>query len=241
MGAAPGGRWIVNPPAARQFLGQNKDQKRNRTVPRSMMNGRPQLPTFWRKMQSETAWNADRLHTKVVTRTSAPPQGRKYRLKFMSAHSVRHQYRHYRTLIALVLAMTGGTMVLFWLGRFSPVTPLRSTAAMNRPWTQISVRAEDGRGARGFFHYRIDETGRLFQSYAWKAGQPDRATPKTIHVLLSCGTPDAKVTDAQARTLTRVISQIRSEHDIAADRVFVEAAKGIADRGESGSSRLRRT
>lgn len=159
----------------------------------------------------------------------------------MPAHAVRNQYRHYRTLIVLVLAMTAGAMLLFWLGRFSPVTPLRSTVASNKQWTQISVRAENNRSDRGFFHYRIDESGKLYQSYAWKAGQYERSTPKTVHVLLSCSDPDAKVTNQQAKTLIGLISTIRSNFDIAADRVFVEASKGMADRGDSERSRLRRT
>jgi hypothetical protein len=159
----------------------------------------------------------------------------------MSASAVRHQYRHYRTLIVLVLAMTAAAMLLFWLGRFSPVTPLRSTVASTKHWTQISVRAENSQSDRGFFHYRIDEAGKLFQSYAWKAGQYERSTPKTVHILLCCDEPDAKVSDSQTKTLIRLISQVRTDFDIPADRVFVEASKGIADRGEVERSRLRRT
>lgn len=159
----------------------------------------------------------------------------------MRATTARNQYRHYRTLIALVLAMSAGTSLLFWLARFSPVTPLRSTAQASLQWTQISVRAESEQAPRGFFHYRIDEAGHLYQSYAWKAGQADRGTPKTIHILLTCHDVDARVTEPQARTLSKVISQLRDQYDIAADRVYVEATRGVAERGEVDRSRLRRT
>ncbi|MBX3395142.1 MAG: N-acetylmuramoyl-L-alanine amidase [Phycisphaerae bacterium] len=159
----------------------------------------------------------------------------------MSAHAVRHKYRHYRTLAVLVFAMTGGTMLLFWLGQFAPVTPLRSTAASGRQWSQIAVRAESRAAARGFFHYRIDEAGQLYQSYAWKAGQYEQSSPKTVHILLTCPDAQARVTELQARTLGQLISRLRTDHAIAADRVFVDAAKGIVDRGEVETSRLRRT
>ncbi len=155
--------------------------------------------------------------------------------------TARNQYRHYRTLIALVLAMSAGTTILFWLARFSPVTPLRSTAAGSRQWTQISVRAETDDASRGFFHYRIDDGGRLYQSYAWKAGQDERSSPRTIHILLTCLHADAKVTERQAKTLSKVISQLRDEFEIPADRVYVEAARGVAEKGEADRSRLRRT
>lgn len=159
----------------------------------------------------------------------------------MSASAVRHQYRHYRTLIVLVLAMTAGTVLLFWLARFSPVTPLRSTASSGRTWSQISVRAECVASSHGFFHYRIDENGRLFQSHAWQVGQAERSSPKTVQILLTCADRDAKISSAQTRMLSRLISQLCQEHGIPADRVFVEASRGVADRGEVDTARLRRT
>ncbi|HWL95199.1 MAG TPA: hypothetical protein VNT79_16890, partial [Phycisphaerae bacterium] len=158
----------------------------------------------------------------------------------MSAHAIRNQYRHYRTLIVLVLAMTVGTSMLFWLARFSPITPLRSTASTTRAWTQISVRAESSGARAGFFHYRIDETGRLFESYAWQAGQSERSAPKTVQILLTCSAPEAPVNADQAKTLAHVISSLQKRFEIAGDRIFVEAAKGVADRG-SANPRLRRT
>jgi hypothetical protein len=155
--------------------------------------------------------------------------------------ATRNQHRHYKTLIVLVLAMTVGAFVLFWAARVSPVTPLRGTREASADWTRISVRAEAPAASRGFFHYRIDAAGRLFQSYAWKAGQGERNTPGTIHVLLTCPDERLQISPEQAGTLSQIISKLRHRHAVPADRVRVEPT---ADRGageDAQPSRLRRT
>lgn len=156
----------------------------------------------------------------------------------MPVVALRHQHRHFKTLIVLVLAMTGGTILLFWIAQLAPVTPLR--ASIN-PWSRISVRAQDDLGPRGFYHYRIDASGRLFQSRAWNNGESNPANPGTIHLLLTCPGSERRVTSAQAATLSHILSRLRSEHSISSGNVHVEATQGVVDRGALPSSRLRRT
>ncbi len=144
----------------------------------------------------------------------------------MAAVHARHQHRHFKTLIVLVLAMTGGTFLLFGVARMSPVTPLRASAG---PWNQIVVRTEGPQSDRGFFHYRIDESGRLFQSYAWKAGQHDRRNPGTIHVLLTCPDNSLQVTGAQARTLSVILGQLQSRFAVSSDAITVDSDSAVAD------------
>jgi hypothetical protein len=144
----------------------------------------------------------------------------------MAAVHARHQHRHFKTLIVLVLAMTGGTFLLFGIARMSPVTPLRASAG---PWNQIVVRTEGPQSDRGFFHYRIDESGRLFQSYAWKAGQHDRSNPGTIHVLLTCPDSKMQVTGPQARTLSAILGQLQEQFAVSNDAVTVDAGDAVAD------------
>ncbi|MFQ5428837.1 MAG: hypothetical protein ACE5E1_00895 [Phycisphaerae bacterium] len=129
------------------------------------------------------------------------------------------QHRHFKTLIVLVIAMTGGTFLLFWIARFAPITPLRASVA---PWDRIMVRAEPARAPRGFFHYRIGPAGRLFQSQAWLEGLHERGSHGTIHILLTCEDRDLRVTPAQAKTLSSVLSKLRREYAIPTRRVAVE-------------------
>lgn len=138
----------------------------------------------------------------------------------MAASKSRHQHRHYKTLIALVVSMTGGTFFLLWVGRLSPVTPLRGQVLTTPRWSEIAVRAESNRNPRGFFHLRIDESGQLFQSSAWKIGQPDPDRPETIHLLLTSASGDG-VTDAQRQTLSRTIADLRQQHGIPSSRIGV--------------------
>ncbi len=159
----------------------------------------------------------------------------------MPAVAKRNQHRHYKTLIVLVLAMTIGAFVLFWAARFSPITPLKGTREAATDWTRISVRAETPAADRGFFHYRIDAAGRLFQSYAWKAGQGERNTPGTIHVLLTCPDDRLEVSPEQAGTLSQIISKLRQRHGVPADRVRVEPTADRTTGEDARPSRLRRT
>ncbi|MBN2560968.1 MAG: N-acetylmuramoyl-L-alanine amidase [Phycisphaerae bacterium] len=149
----------------------------------------------------------------------------------MPSTSARHQHRHYKTLIVLVLSMTSGTFLLFWVGKLSPVTPLTSlrgrTSAPVAPaakvWNEIAVRTQDADRPRGFFHYRIAETGRLFQSSAWKQATHDPHSAGTIQILITCKSPDVRLTTAQTRTLTRLIGDLRATHGIPKDHVRVSA------------------
>ena len=147
---------------------------------------------------------------------------------FMAADSTRHHNRHYKTLILLVLSMTGGTFLLLWLAQFSPVTPLRGRTSGPAQWTEISVRAEASPDAGGFYHLRIDGDGRLFRSDAWRYQQPHPDNPSMIQILLSATRPDGRPLPAQQQTLSRVLAQLGRDHKIASERVTVRAGSTIA-------------
>ena len=155
----------------------------------------------------------------------------------MAAAKSRHQHRHYKTLIALVVSMTGGTFFLLWVGRLSPVTPLRGQVISAPRWSGITVRTESDRNPRGFFHLRIDESGQLFQSSAWKIGQPDPDHPSAIHVLLT--SEGAGVTAAQTQTLSRTIADLRLQHGIASNDVSVIGRGSQAQTADAGDADIR--
>jgi hypothetical protein len=139
----------------------------------------------------------------------------------MPAVAVRHQNRHYKTLIALVLAMTGGTFLLYGISKWSPVvpvTPLRAEAQPTRSWSAINVRTQVPGTSRGFFHWRIDESGQLARSDAWITGQ-DLNSDGTIHVLITSGSRDGGVTTSQARQLSLLVNELRKSYGIPKDRV----------------------
>lgn len=159
----------------------------------------------------------------------------------MPAGAISHQHRHFKTLIVLVLAMTSGTILLFWVARIAPITPLRGKSAAAAAWTRIAVRAEPAELSHGFYHYRIDATGRLFQSHAWLEGRRERTSPETVHILLTCPDRSLRVSPAQAETLSRIISELRTRHAIPPTRVSVEAAQGVADRSGAPRRHLLRT
>lgn len=150
----------------------------------------------------------------------------------MASATAKHQHRHYKTLILLVLSMTGGTLLLLWLARFSPVTPLAAT----RSWTDITLRTEPGVNPNGFYHLRIDSEGRLFQSNAWKERTPDPDRPRTIHLLVTSASPSGLATDVQADTLRRTLADLGKLYSIPGDRVRVEAA-GVVASLEGGTNR----
>lgn len=143
----------------------------------------------------------------------------------MPARIAPHPHRHFKTLIVLVLSMTGATFFLFWLANLSPVTPLRARPMQSLNWDSISVRAERPGDTRGFFHFRIDEDGKLYQTSAWKAGQPSANLPGAIHILLSSDSGSDRPTVAQASSLSRTISELRRRYGIGESQVHV-------DRGE---------
>lgn len=142
----------------------------------------------------------------------------------MPAANARHQHRQYKTLITLVVAMTGGTFFLYGIGKLTPVvpvTPLRAEARTATTWTGIDVRTHVLGTARGFYHYRIDERGRLSPSNAWV----DRLDPSgvgTIQVLITSPSEDGGVTEAQTKQLSSLVSSLRSEYQIPRDRILTK-------------------
>ncbi len=155
--------------------------------------------------------------------------------------SYSHHNRHFKTLIALVLAMTGGTLLLFWLGHLSPVTPLRSQAAMPSVWTDITVRAQQTVSPRGFFHYRIDEAGRVFQSYAWKVGQHEKGVPGAVQILLTCPDRNVQLSPSQVAALSHILSDLRSQFAIPTENVHVQDTYEGVNASGVRSDHLRRT
>lgn len=145
----------------------------------------------------------------------------------MAASSRRHRHRHYKTLILLVLSMTGGTFLLLWLAQFSPVTPLRSRTPGQGDWREVVIRAESASTSSGFYHLRVDRNGRLYRSEAWRHQQPHPDQPTTVQVLLSATNSDGRPTPAQQQTLSRVLAELSSRHGITSDRVVVRAGESL--------------
>jgi len=138
--------------------------------------------------------------------------------------TVSVQQRHFKTLIALVLAMTGGTFLLFGVAKLTPVmhvAPLRADARPAKTWTQVVVRSAAADSPKGFFHWRIDEVGRLYQTDAWANGQ-DPSGDGSIQVLISTSVPGGEVTPKQSRQLTRLLADLQGQFGISKDRVRVQ-------------------
>jgi len=125
--------------------------------------------------------------------------------------------------------MTLGTFFLFWLGRLSPVTPLRSRTAYQPQWQSISIRTQPSHAVRGFYHLRIDEAGRLFQSDAWQGAKHQRDAIGAIQVLLTCDDPARRITAAQTTTLTRTIADLRDRHRIPGEAVHIETGRSAGE------------
>ncbi len=138
----------------------------------------------------------------------------------MAVRTARHHNRHYKTLIVLVMSMTGGTMFLFWIGQLAPVTPLRSSTPAAK-WTQIAVCSQDARAQDGFHHFKIDEGGRPSVSEAWNQGRRDVRGSGAIHILVTCDSATARLSSVQADKLKRLIEILRAEHSIATERVRI--------------------
>lgn len=132
----------------------------------------------------------------------------------------QQQNRHYKTLMVLVCSMTIGTFVLYGMAQISPAIPLQSRS--NNNWNRILIRATTTDAPRGFFHFRIDAEGRVFQSRAWDARQIDRNNPGAIKVLLTCDRPDLVPTPDQYHNLELFISQLRKTYYIAGENVAME-------------------
>ncbi|MCB9852121.1 MAG: N-acetylmuramoyl-L-alanine amidase [Phycisphaerales bacterium] len=147
----------------------------------------------------------------------------------MAKKRAKQQNRHYKTLIVLVCSMTIGTFVLYGMARISPAIPLQSRSAAS--WNRISIRKVADDAPRGFFHFRIDHEGRIFQSRAWDAGQFDRANPGAIQVLLTCDQDDLVPSYGQYESLELFISRLCKTYSIDSERnISVEnSAATVAD------------
>jgi hypothetical protein len=141
----------------------------------------------------------------------------------MSASSAAHKNRHYKTLIVLVLSMTMGTLFLFWLGKFTPVTPLR--ASTGRAWHQISVRSVVQGESDGFYHLKVNGDGQVVPSSASERGQANPlGNPDTIQIVLRTSGPDSELSVAQTKALSKLIANLCKKHSIAANQVFADSA-----------------
>jgi hypothetical protein len=143
----------------------------------------------------------------------------------MPARTASTSHRHFKTLIALVLSMTGGTFFLFWLANLSPVIPLRARPNQAANWDRISVRTARPGDDRGFFHFRIDEQGHLFQTSAWKAGQASAGSPGVIHILLSSEGNSDRATTVQTTALSRAIADLCRQYGISENRIVVNRSE----------------
>ncbi|MFQ5425439.1 MAG: N-acetylmuramoyl-L-alanine amidase [Phycisphaerae bacterium] len=134
----------------------------------------------------------------------------------MAADAARHQNRHFKTLILLVIAMTVGTFFLFWVDRLTPLTARTAT-----PWREIAIRSAGVSGGWGFYHIRIDEAGDLYETNAWQTGPRDPRANGTIHVVLTRRDPRRTAPHAQAVALARVLEQLRGKYRIPQRQVRV--------------------
>jgi len=150
----------------------------------------------------------------------------------MSAASAAHKHRHYKTLILLVVSMTVGAFFLFWLGQMAPVTPLRGKAAGPDKWSRVVVRtAADNQSDLGFFHYRIDGAGQLYQTAAWKNNMHDPRHQGAIEIVVSLPSADAGISRIQEKSLARLVSDLRRKFSIPADQIRLapEATLAVAN------------
>ena len=155
----------------------------------------------------------------------------------MQASALAHKHRHYKTLILLVVCMTAGAFFLFWLGQMAPVTPLRGKLGTPPNWNRIAVRtAPLGRDEPGFFHYRIDESGQLYQTSAWKNNMQDPRQQGAIEIVLTVNESDAGISRAQEKSLTRLLSNLRRKFAISADQVRLSPNQALASAREMDHS-----
>lgn len=150
----------------------------------------------------------------------------------MPAASAAHKHRHYKTLILLVVSMTVGAFFLFWLGQMAPVTPLRGKAAVSDKWGRVVVRtAASTQADAGFFHYRIDEAGQLYQTAAWKNSMHDPRHADAIQIVVSLPSGDAGISRTQEKSLARLVSELRRKFSIPADQIRLAPEATLASAG----------
>jgi hypothetical protein len=113
---------------------------------------------------------------------------------------------------------------LFWIDYLAPTHRPRSLlgmTAVSGAWNSVAVRTQDARDEAGFFHFRIDEAGQLYQSNHWKSGFQHPASEGVIHVVVSVSDPAAPINASQNSVLAQVITQLCRDHRIPQERVQV--------------------
>lgn len=152
----------------------------------------------------------------------------------MQAQSVSNKNRHFKTLILLVVSMTFGAFFLFWLGQMTPVTPLSARAKSAATFKDIAVRTGMAESRdKSFFHLRIDEEGRLFQTTAWKAKAHDPRRLGTIQIVLTVSEQDEGITTAQEKCLAKLLSDLRNEFAIANSNIRLDRTPTLASHEDS--------
>ena len=139
----------------------------------------------------------------------------------MAAAPCKHKHRHLKTLILLVVSMTGGAFLLFWVDQNTPTHRPRTLRGLvpSSGWTDVAVRTVPAAGEHGFFHFRIASDGQWYQSSAWTQGQRDPKAQSTIHVVLTKPAGASRVSDAQQSALRKLVEQLRRQYQIAPDHI----------------------
>lgn len=144
----------------------------------------------------------------------------------MAAASCKHKNRHFKTLILLVVSMTGGAFLLFWVDQNTPThRPRTLRGLVPSGWTDVAVRTVPAAGDHGFFHFRIASDGQWYQSSAWTQGRRDPNAASTIHVVLTKPGDNGRVNEVQQTALRQLVDQLRRQYHIAPDHVRPMQAK----------------
>lgn len=164
----------------------------------------------------------------------------------MPGRSAKKPTRQVKTLGALVLSMTLGTLLLSWIHDLTPIkrsNAITIISTANRPWTAITVRTVTPTGlntdgsVRGFCHLYVDRDGIVHESSAWRGEQQDPHARGTIQVAVGVDEHSADLTPRQWKRLADVIAHLQNIHRIARDQVFV--AKSYAGNGDTDAQQER--
>src|SRR5262245_45638176 len=134
----------------------------------------------------------------------------------MAAATCKHKHRHFKTLILLVVSMTGGAFLLFWVDQNTPTHRPRTLRGLvpSSGWTDVAVRTAPATGEHGFSHFRIAADGQWYQSSAWRRGQRAPTGESTIHVVLTKASGANQVSAAQQSALRLLVEQLRKQYQI---------------------------
>jgi len=148
----------------------------------------------------------------------------------MASQSIKHSNRHFKTLILLVVSMTAGAFLLFWIDKHTPTHRPRTLRGLtaSKPWTDVAIRSAASAQGVGLFHFRIDADGNWYQSSAWKNGLRDPASEGTIHILLTRDGGRSGSAQSQQLGLRRLVDQLQREHRIDSEHVRAIQADVIA-------------